>query len=539
MAPPPGGPADKTPPTLVEVSPPSGTTGIEGGFTLTLTFSERLREETDERAIRTSPALDGSLEVDLKKESLTLTFPEQLRREQTYILTLTRDIMDERKNKLDRTYQLAFSTGDRIAGGGISGKVDNLENGSATVYLYRRPEVADDSLLLRPPDYYTETDDSGRYAFNFLDRGEFTVLGQRGVSPPAPISPSRTAYGLYWEESVTLDEENEFIGDVDLRLSAEVPPFRVLSVTMDDATLGTINLVNPFRLAESPEAAVEFFEANASSPIHASHTFQYSDAPNQLRFFTEGLSQGELYSLSVTGLVDSIGQAIEAEKRQIRIPATEALPPEIHAPATDVPLSLIPGDDPLSIQFTKPVVLSHPDSLLTLTDSEKAAIPVAVFQSDPTRMEIVAEGGWSEERTYALQLFGSMVSGRDGATLADSLVNFSLAVGQERGAGGLYGSVVGPYAEKTVVTARSIEKRPISLSLSVNSAGEFQMRNVPAGMWLLSAYQDRDENGRYTYGKVFPFRAAEPFTALTDTVEVRANWDVEGIVIAYPGKTEE
>jgi hypothetical protein len=29
---------------------------------------------------------------------------------------------------------------------------------------------------------------------------------------------------------------------------------------------------------------------------------------------------------------------------------------------------------------------------------------------------------------------------------------------------------------------------------------------------------------------------AEPFTVLSDTIEVRANWDVEGIIITYPEK---
>ena len=138
VSPPPGGPEDKTPPSLIDVSPPSGTTGTEGGLILTLTFSERLHEQTDVRSIRLSPPTDEDLQVGLKKDILTVTLPKALRQEQTYILTITRDIMDERKNRLDKTYQLAFTTGNKIASGRISGTVYELGEASALVYLFRQ-----------------------------------------------------------------------------------------------------------------------------------------------------------------------------------------------------------------------------------------------------------------------------------------------------------------------------------------------------------------------------------------------------------------
>ena len=50
---------------------------------LTLTFSERLHEQTDVRSIRLSPSTDEDLQVDLKKDILTVTLPEALRQEQT------------------------------------------------------------------------------------------------------------------------------------------------------------------------------------------------------------------------------------------------------------------------------------------------------------------------------------------------------------------------------------------------------------------------------------------------------------------------
>ena len=534
VSPPPGGPEDKTLPSLIDVSPLSGTTGIEGGLKLTLTFSERLHEQTDVQRIRLSPSTDENLQVDLRKDILIVTLPEELRREQTYILTITRDIIDERKNRLDKTYQLAFTTGSKIANGRISGTVYELGETSALVYLFRRREVADDTLLLRTPDYYTETDDSGRFTFDFLDPGKFSVMAHRGGAAPAPLSPSRSTYGLYWEESVTIDSENDVVDNINIRLGKEVPLFRIISTVMEDAKLGTVTFMNSFKLSESPGAVIEFSDPESFAPIKADHIFQYADEKSQLRFFVDELTAGQVYSLSVSGLTDSVGQSLQAVDRQIIISKKDSIPPEIHSPLSDKPVTLAPGDEPLTFQFTRPVTVSDTDSVITLTDSEETLIAISLTQPDPTRLEVVPETGWPESERFDLKLYGSEILSEDDIVMVDSLFNYSVSVSRERGRGGLSGYVTGSYVEKTIVTARPVEKNPISVTVSVNSEGEFQMKEIPAGMWLLGAFQDKDDNGRYTFGKALPMMPAEPFTLLSDTIEVRANWDVEGIIVTYP-----
>ena len=97
------------------------------------------------------------------------------------------------------------------------------------------------------------------------------------------------------------------------------------------------------------------------------------------------------------------------------------------------------------------------------------------------------------------------------------------------------GSVQGAYIAGTILTARPVEKNLKSVSVSVNSDGEFKINNLFEGNWILDIFQDRDRNGRYSFGRLFPYSVAEPFTALKDTIEVRANWDIDGIILTYPG----
>ena len=102
VAPPPGGPVDDIPPTLTAVEPPSGTVRISPGFTVQLTFSERLDENTDASFIRVLPSLPEPPEVKLKKNVLEVTFPDKLAENQTYILTLTREMKDEHSGNPNR-----------------------------------------------------------------------------------------------------------------------------------------------------------------------------------------------------------------------------------------------------------------------------------------------------------------------------------------------------------------------------------------------------------------------------------------------------
>ena len=75
--PPPGGPKDETPPELVKVTPPDGTTYFEGGK-VELLFSEYLDESSYERSITVLPLLSQKPEIIFKGNRLIIDFPDSL-----------------------------------------------------------------------------------------------------------------------------------------------------------------------------------------------------------------------------------------------------------------------------------------------------------------------------------------------------------------------------------------------------------------------------------------------------------------------------
>ena len=61
--------------------------------------------------------------------------------------------------------------------------------------------------------------------------------------------------------------------------------------------------------------------------------------------------------------------------------------------------------------------------------------------------------------------------------------------------------------------------------------GHFRFDSIPGSVGLLAWFSDRNGDGTYQRGDLFPWTAPEPWVPLYDTVEARANWDVENVPV--------
>lgn len=530
VAPPPGGPVDDIPPTLTAVEPPSGTVRISQGFTVQLTFSERLNENTDASFIRVLPALPEPPDVKLKKNVLEVTFPNELSENQTYILTLTREIKDEHNVRLDQTYQLAFSTGDEISEGKIAGKVYGGK-GSATVYLYSLNEETNDTLFTKSPKYYTETDDSGAYAFSYLEPGDYRLLAFQGGRAPSPLVPSRMPYGTFWNDPVTLVGSADTVNFADIRIAPEIPPLKLLEARMETGHRGYVRFTNPVDLDEQMTISLSLKQAVGQELERT--LFQSEDDTRRISFYLADAAEGDSLELSVGGVSDSVGQVLEWTVREFTVPADTESVVQLLIPQASKAVKVTVAE-PVFLQFSDPVVLEPQDSALVLLDSTGTVESADVGWDDPARVTILPQEGWRPDETYEVRLRGKFICSPRGEVLSDSAVTISVQAVEAPGTGAIFGSVSGSYSENSIVTAQSVENVSLSVSTDVNSGSVFTLLELPEGHWIMNVFQDKDGNGRYSFGKALPFQTAEPFVFLPDTVEVRTNWDTEGVELRYP-----
>ena len=122
VSPPRGGPEDKIPPELISSDPEEGSLRFKGGE-VKLKFSEYIDEKSVQSAIQLSPVLDSPVEIKYNDDEIILLFPEKLLSNQTYVITINRNLKDERKVAIKQSIQIAFSTGDIIDKGEIKGQI--------------------------------------------------------------------------------------------------------------------------------------------------------------------------------------------------------------------------------------------------------------------------------------------------------------------------------------------------------------------------------------------------------------------------------
>ncbi len=60
---------------------------------------------------------------------------------------------------------------------------------------------------------------------------------------------------------------------------------------------------------------------------------------------------------------------------------------------------------------------------------------------------------------------------------------------------------------------------------TADTAGAFLLPRLPAGTYLLRAWLDRNENGRWDKGMLIPYRSPEPAYFAVEPVRVRARWE--------------
>jgi len=147
IGPPPGGPADSTPPKVLLTEPADGATGIHAPFRMAVHFSEKMDKRTVERNLRIFPPADWvSLEWEenrivldsTERDVITLVVETNLNSEDyetagdgpdegTITVGVSGFSEDRRGNSIERPYAFTFTAGDSLPVGEVGGRVSGAK----------------------------------------------------------------------------------------------------------------------------------------------------------------------------------------------------------------------------------------------------------------------------------------------------------------------------------------------------------------------------------------------------------------------------
>ncbi len=534
---PPGGPEDETAPAVVLTNPEAGLTDVDPETRIDVWFSEGVVPSSNE-AIFISPYPGDDVRYRFHGKHLEILLPGPLEKNRTYVVTLGTGIKDYRNNAMKTSYTLAFSTGPVIDQGEIAGKVfGEKDSRGIGIWVYRLSGEEMFDPLHTTPDYIGQCSQDGSFRLTHISPGQYRLLTLRDRYSDRLYQPGEDDFGVTWRD-VQLQEDNILAEDLFFRMSLEdtTKPAMVKAVSLDNRTV-------ILRFSEALSDELPDKEICITAVSDSLDTLRIEEAHldpvsgQWLAARTAPMDSSIEYKVRVSGYHDFQGNPVDSAFSRAFFHGS-ALPDTVR------PLLVknIPAAGVKDVNLDVRIRLFFNE--LMNTDSSGH---VSVLY-DSTGEAVSGQGSWislfewiftpeaplmSRSRIRVSHPEGRMMD-RSGNILLDTAFVFTTIHADTLSQ--MSGVLSDPLNENgsIIITASQINNKEIVYQDSVSGPGRYLIRNMLPGAYQIYAFLDGDGNGRYTHGKPFPFRFAERFAVMPDTVELRSRWFQEGNDFSLP-----
>jgi hypothetical protein len=241
IEPPSGGPEDREAPRVVGTFPDSGAVRVTNADSLVLQFSEPMNRRTVEESFFLSPPVEYR-ERSWEKQTWILRLSQPLESGRTYVGLLGLGAKDRHGNGPKIPWSFAFSTGDSLDTGRVSGKVigQRYSPHGAFVYVWNWESAPPDSTkegYPADPLRLGQADAQGTYELTYLPRDrELRVCALYNQSGDQKFNPNTDHWGCL-EDPLVIADTARVVSNVDLYLTYPDEPGTVAGTAADSACI--------------------------------------------------------------------------------------------------------------------------------------------------------------------------------------------------------------------------------------------------------------------------------------------------------------
>ncbi len=516
-APPTGGPVDKTPPSILESEPALNAVNVAADE-IRIEFSEYVEPASFRRAFSITPAFEENLEPRWRGRSVRLRFPEPLRPNTTYVLTIDTNLRDIHGVALTAPLTLAFSTGPTISRGTISGRVVDSVTGEglAGFDVYAYADSARSGAEAPPrPAYRTQTGADGRFSFQYLNEQEaYFVVAVRDRNRnrlPDALEP----FAVPPEPAIAADTSAGDGGRWVAAFRDTIPPELQRIRTLSRSRL-ELRFTEPVFLASRDTAAWVLTDSATATPRRVQAVYTTGTAPTAVYVQTAPLSPGR-YFLTPAAVVDSSGNAVPSVRQSFEASTTDdTLSVRFvgFLPAEEGDLA--PGRSP-GVRFNRPVDEDLLRRAVALTDTAGSALDYRITSPDGTLYLFQPLTG-----AAVLEIHASRYGG------PDTVYTRSFRPLSFRELGEISG-VVRAVAEapQVVVELYRVDAPALPAVRLAGQGGAFRFDSLAAGQYRIRAFADRRPDRRWFPGIIAPYEPAEPVAWSADSLRVRPRFETQ------------
>jgi hypothetical protein len=523
---PPGGPEDKNPPVIVGTFPEMGALNVPLDTEIQILFNEPVQRISAQDHIFITPNPGAEVRFKWRRKQVHIRFGEDLNKDRTYVIALGSGIRDYRNNTMTETAILAFSTGGELDQGHISGRVFAEDKG-VSVWAYPLDDKEPDPRTEKP-EYTVQCGKDGLFQFSYLALKQYRLFAVLDRLADQLYRPAEDAVGLTSR-------------DIDLRTipSAGAVYFQLMREdTLAPRLIRAGALRNNLIFLQFNEAVQVTDSVKVTlSADSASMTMNgwgvYADPENEQRILANTPRQvlGE-YRVTVAEVHDLAGHHVDSLYQTVRFTASaerDTLPPRV--------VTITPSRGQQNVRLEPVIDILFSEAVDSLRWNSRVALKTAESRQ-PLKAERMTPNHWlirtgdrlDSRTSYHLTL--DSIADYSGNVLDTALTFMTLNADT---LSAILGSVESRDSSEypVILTLQDVRGKE-RYDLRIGKPGEFQFDSVFPGLYTLSAYQDKDGNGRYSYGHVIPFKPAEPFTVLQDTIKARSRWSNGGNALILP-----
>ena len=537
--PPGGGPVDTVPPEIVSVYPLPNTAHFNDKR-FRLEFSKYVDRRSVEESIFISPPV-GELDFDWSGTEVEASFQHPLKKNTTYVITIGTDVVDiNNRNRMAKSFSLAFSTGENIDRGKIEGKVYDEKPEGIMIFAYRLDSLDRDTLnpMTLNPDYITQTGKSGTYSLPYLAFGTYRVFAVRDEYRNLLYDPEADEMSTATND-VGLNENDSIRSELDFQLSLEdTTAPRLVGASASDNRHVILTFSEEIDSTSMAGASFTVTDTGLTHRLLVQKVFLHRNKQSLITLLTEPQTKDSLYNIVVRGVKDLAGHFINerAESKSF----TGAGTPDTTRPAL-IYYSLqdtgggVPLDSSFRFDYDDALDTASVDQSVRLVTADSAEVPIIIRWKTPASFDVAPGQSLKPNAVYSIRVRLNTLKDYAGNHFSkDSSKIISFKTIDPEKLGSIEGMVNDPdttLADRYIVVAQNVTTKGRTVEVSARRGKAFLLAMLTEGWYVVKAFQDRESTGMYFSGRPFPFLPSERFAVYADTVKVRARWPVDGLII--------
>ena len=509
-----GGPKDVTPPYILKVSPPSGSMNYKGEK-IVIQFSEYMNPKSIENGIRIFPNINDELPILIDGDIVSIDFPDILELNQTYVINLSRNITDEHGVELAEALSLAYSTGDRISKGSISGTV--YGEGKSTVHLWKIKDYNNlYDILFTEPNYITDVSNKGKYNFEYLSKADYLILSLDRSFAGLPLNIDRMPYGLNWNKIIAL-QTDQHIPNIHMLKGNKKSELKLLSGEWYGENWGRLsfssalkNITKDYKLKIIYDNQVNVQVASFVDP---------EDEYSLIFLHPCLLDVSKDFKMIINDFYIDEKTYLDSTSLNIFLSELDTSLIKITSPISDIKIvpAIYNQENHIKLKFSKPIP-SDKNFEYQLFKNDTIEIEERVSIINSMQVNIAPQDGWEPRMNYLLMVKDNL--------LQDTTIELKISTLNYIKYGGLQIPIKGTRINSIGVEIENIENKEHKKVSFVNSENEVIFDHIPEGKYIITIFNDIDNDKKYSFGMAKPFIPAEWFYIIPDTIEIRGNWDI-------------